>query len=108
MTDFKNLTMKDFGFKPVLTCEDFNKIDEKECADGYFRGLKGDIAETNKTRSYYHGYLNGLNDSGRRELDDNQKRMVLDVKEKSDFIQTRAELLNLFVLELSDEKVVIH
>lgn len=57
-------------FRPVTTAEDLDRLDETEMVAGYLSGLHGEPEPGNtRTRSFWHGWRNGMADSGRREPD---------------------------------------
>lgn len=103
------MKMSDFGYNAINSVEDFNNLDNKECVNGYLLGLRGVSPEYNQTRSYYHGYLNGLVDGGFKARNLEQIRLVEMLKSKTDFIEKHKALLQLFLNEINDEsKIMIH
>lgn len=69
-------------YKRIESLEDYENIDDEECVKGYMLGLKGEELPSPHlyTRSFYHGYLNGLVDSGRRQIDNNQLDLVYQLR----------------------------
>lgn len=58
-------------FKPVLTSADLMTLDSAEIVEGYMDGRDGDPEPgNNRGRSYWHGWRNGMVDSGRMEKDE--------------------------------------
>lgn len=57
-------------FHPVSTKADLDLLDTDEIVEGYRSGLRG-AAEpgSDKSRSYWHGWRNGMADSRRMEPD---------------------------------------
>ncbi|GHD12202.1 hypothetical protein ACFOEZ_08950 [Tianweitania populi] len=52
-------------FKPVETVDDFHTLDDGEILCGYLDGLRGtECPLADATRSYWHGWRNGLVDAG--------------------------------------------
>lgn len=53
-------------FIPVSTIADLDTLDEHEMVDGYLDGL-ADAPEpgNNRSRSYWHGWRNGMRDRGK-------------------------------------------
>ena len=53
-------------FKPISTVADLDLQDSKEMVDGYRDGLNGTHEPgSDKSRSYWHGWRNGMRDTGR-------------------------------------------
>ena len=53
-------------FRPVRTVEDFRTLDDGEVLDGYLSGFDGEAEPGNtRSRSYWHGWRNGMVDSAR-------------------------------------------
>lgn len=98
--------MKNFGFNPITSIEDFKNINDKEVVEGYMSGIKGINFEKNKSRSYYHGYLNGLNDGGFRKMDEDQKKLIAELKEKTTYIDDMKDVLFLFVSEMQGRNLL--
>ncbi len=69
-------------YRQIETLEDYEKIDDEQCVKGYMSGLKGEELPSPHlyTKSFYHGYLNGLVDSGRREIDNKQLELVYQLR----------------------------
>lgn len=106
MKKLELLTIESFGFKAILTLKEFEKLNNEEVVSGYLTGIKGVVAEPNKTRSYYHGYLNGLNDGGFRKHDKDQLSLIRLLREKTDYLETHKALLDNFVAEVfNNEKI---
>ena len=63
-------------FEPVETLDDFRTLDDGEMLCGYLDGLKGaQCPPSDVTRSYWHGWRNGLVDGGLIEADRAQRRL---------------------------------
>lgn len=57
-------------FAPVETVADFRCLDDGEVLEGYFDGFHGVSAPgSDRSRSYWHGWRNGLIDAGLAEPD---------------------------------------
>ena len=57
-------------FSPVQTIDDFRTLDDGEMLEGYLDGSHGEAApDSSRSRSYWHGWRNGMVDSGRRPPD---------------------------------------
>ena len=57
-------------FQPVETLDDFATLDDGEILCGYLDGLKGlESPLSAMTRSYWHGWRNGLVDAGLIDAD---------------------------------------
>ena len=58
-------------FVPVMTIRDFKTLDESDVLIGYMDGVEGiPHPGSGHSRSYWHGWRNGMVDSGRSNLDD--------------------------------------
>lgn len=66
--------------KPVRTVEDLNTLDEAEIIEGYRDGRE-DAPEPgdNRSRSYWHGWRNGMVDGKHREADEAQRALAYEV-----------------------------
>ena len=63
-------------FQPVENIADFRTLDEGEILCGYLDGLSGSTCALSKvSRSYWHGWRNGLVDGGFTEQDGPQLRL---------------------------------
>ena len=54
---------------PVETVADLDTLDEAEIIEGYHDGREGFPCGENRSRSYWHGWRNGMADSGRIKID---------------------------------------
>lgn len=55
---------------PVTTLEDLAGLDKAEVLEGYWDGREGDAEPgNNRSRSYWHGWRNGMVDGGHRQPD---------------------------------------
>ncbi len=53
-------------FSPVQTVDDFRTLDDGEVMEGYLDGFHGEPApDSSRSRSYWHGWRNGMVDSAR-------------------------------------------
>ncbi len=53
-------------FNPVQTVEDFRTLDDGDVLEGYMDGFDGETEPGNtRSRSYWHGWRNGMVDSAR-------------------------------------------
>lgn len=57
---------------PVTTLEDLAKLDHDEVVEGYSDGTENFPCGPNRSRSYWHGWRNGMVDCGHAEKDDAQ------------------------------------
>ena len=57
------------GRAPVETVADLDSLDDAEMLEGYMDGLEGFPCGENRSRSYWHGWRNGMVDSGRATAD---------------------------------------
>ena len=64
-------------FLPVRTTEDFHTLDRADVLLGYMDGFDGGPAPgSDRSRSYCHGWRNGMVDSGRCDPDDAQHALA--------------------------------
>lgn len=68
-------------YKPIVAVEDFDTINNDECVEGYLYGRSDKahgefISPHSCTRSFYHGYLNGMVETGKLELSIAQKELA--------------------------------
>jgi len=53
-------------FQPVRTVDDFRTLDDGEMLEGYLDGFDGQATpDSTRSRSYWHGWRNGMVDSAR-------------------------------------------
>ena len=51
-------------FSPVQTVDDFRTLDDGEVLEGHLDGCHGEAApDSSQSRSYWHGWRNGMVDS---------------------------------------------
>jgi len=87
-------------YKPVVTIEDFDTINNDECLEGYLYGRSDKAWEplpciNNFSRSFYHGYLNGMVDTGKLKLSDEQKELAKALR-KADRLEGLWDLMESF------------
>lgn len=71
-------------FQPVSTAADLASLDSDEIVEGYRDGLRGEPEPGgNRSRSYWHGWRNGMSDSGRRASDDAQRALARETFEEA-------------------------
>lgn len=68
-------------YAPIVSVEDLDKVNNDECVEGYLYGRSdracGELISPNScSRSFYHGYLNGMVDTGKLELSPAQKELA--------------------------------
>lgn len=67
-------------FQPVRTVADLRTLDSAEVMEGYLDGLDDAPGPgNNRSRSYWHGWRNGMTDRGRRPIDAAQRQLVHEV-----------------------------
>ena len=54
---------------PVSRLDELASLDDGEILEGYSDGFKGEPCGDNRSRSYWHGWRNGMVDSGRAKTD---------------------------------------
>jgi len=67
MSDPDDLMSFDDPRRPVLLASDLERLDSDEVIEGYNDGHEGFPCSGNRSRSYWHGWQNGMVDSGRME-----------------------------------------
>ncbi|HFQ6840912.1 hypothetical protein I5N18_16420 [Serratia marcescens] len=66
-------------FTPVSTMDELAQLNDEEIIDGYRSGCNGaPEPDSTKSKSFWHGYRNGLVDSGRRKSDEHQTALARD------------------------------
>lgn len=67
-------------FSPVSTKADLELLDDDDILAGYQAGLRGDDEPGSAhSRSYWHGWRNGMVDSKRASIDDHQTKLAREV-----------------------------
>lgn len=67
-------------FRPVSTKADLDTLDEAEIIQGYRDGLADDPEPgSNRSRSYWHGWRNGMADKGRIPMDCHMRNLAREV-----------------------------
>jgi len=67
-------------FQPVATKAELEMLNDGEMVEGYMSGLNGDAEPgSDKSRSHWHGWRNGMVDSGRVQIDSSQMKLVREV-----------------------------
>lgn len=57
-------------YEPLSSIKELDALDEEECVAGYLSGLKGSPEPGNdKSKSYWHGWRNGMIDKGHIPID---------------------------------------
>ena len=81
------------SYLPVRTSADLATIDEDECVEGYRDGLRGEPEpQGNRSRAYWHGWRNGMVDSGRRQSDKHQRALVVATRDDGTFARLFGKL----------------
>lgn len=68
--------------RPVVTADDLDALDGTEIVEGYKDGFEGFPCGENRSRSYWHGWKNGMTDKGRLPMTAEGRMLVHDVLEK--------------------------
>lgn len=64
-------------FSKVSSINDLKNLDDSEMIAGYFSGTKGEKEPgSNKSKSFWHGWRNGLVDGGYADKDDEQAELA--------------------------------
>lgn len=67
-------------FNPVSTKQDLDQLDSNDIYQGYLAGLRGDSEPSSAfSRSYWHGWRNGMVDSKRAEIDHHQRKLAREI-----------------------------
>lgn len=97
-----NISMQTFGFQPITTQKELELLNNEEMVEGYLQGIKGHAVSFGLSKSYYHGYLNGLNDGGFRKQDDNQKKLIEELKWNG-YLYQQAQVLKEFLIDIDND-----
>lgn len=65
--------------RPVTKATDLATLDDAEILDGYLDGLEGFPCGANRSRSYWHGWGNGMRDKGRLPMDAEARALAKDI-----------------------------
>lgn len=87
-------------YTPVRSVIKLDMLDDEEILKGYLAAYSDKhIEEVNVSESFWHGYRNGLVDSGKSKLDQAQKDLVRDVRKNGKIEEYHAllEMAKLFV-----------
>lgn len=70
--------------KPVADLETLDALDERDLISGYWAGFKGDghAPSVEMDTAYYHGWVNGMCDSGRMKPSGTHRKLVSDWLER--------------------------
>lgn len=80
------------AYLPVRTSFDLETLDDDEVVEGYRDGLRGEPEPNgNRSRSYWHGWRNGMVDSGRRKSDKHQRELVRATRDDGTFAKLFGE-----------------
>ena len=60
----------------VTTLDELATLDSDECVAGYNAGRKNVADFTQRSKSYWHGYLNGLVDGGHAHPSEAQRKLI--------------------------------
>lgn len=67
-------------FKKVCTKKELHMLDDDDVLAGYLAGLNGEREPgSDRSRSFWHGWRNGMVDSGRSEKDEEQAMLAEEV-----------------------------
>lgn len=66
--------------RPFRSIEDLQALDWDECSEGYSEGLAGGYCDDTRSRSWWHGWMNGLVDSGLIAKTDDMAALVKDYR----------------------------
>jgi hypothetical protein len=67
-------------FNPITTAIELSALDADEMVEGYRAGLRnGSAPGSDKSKSYWHGWRNGMVDGGHAQIDCAQTILVREV-----------------------------
>ena len=67
-------------FTPVSTVAELSLLDDQEMVEGYLSGLDGTAEPgSDKSKSFWHGWRNGMSDKGFAPLDDYQHALAAEI-----------------------------
>lgn len=67
-------------FTPLSTAAEADLLDMDDCVEGYKRGLRADPEPgSDKSKSYWHGWRNGMMDRGLIPIDDAARNLVSEI-----------------------------
>jgi hypothetical protein len=67
-------------YAPISSANELDLVDDAECLDGYLAGLKGTPEPgSDKSKSFWHGWRNGMIDKGRLPSDYAAQRLATEV-----------------------------
>lgn len=67
-------------YQPISSVHDLAHIDDEECVAGYIAGLNGDPEPgSDKSKSFWHGWRNGMMDTNRLPIDEAARNLVAEV-----------------------------
>lgn len=64
--------------KPLTRATELDGLDEVEMREGYLDGFKNEPCGDNWSRSYWHGWRNGMVDGGHAKGDEAQRALAHD------------------------------
>ncbi len=65
--------------RPLVLAAELDTLDESEIIEGYLDGLKNERCGGNRSRSYWHGWRNGMVDGKHAKIDASQGLLAKDV-----------------------------
>lgn len=72
--------MTDLARKPVTTLAELDQLDGAEVIEGYMDAKDGiTVVGDNRSKSYWHGWRNGMADSGQMPIDEAQRKLAHEV-----------------------------
>lgn len=67
-------------YQPLSSVRDLDVLDEDDCMAGYLAGLHGAPEPgSDKSKSYWHGWRNGMMDTGRLPHDEAARNLAAEV-----------------------------
>lgn len=66
-------------FEPVRTVADMKTLDFAQVSDGYLAALDGYVLKGTESRSFVHGWRNGMVDAGQVCPDEHQQALARDI-----------------------------
>jgi hypothetical protein len=67
-------------YQPLSSVAELAVLNDDECVAGYMASLAGDPEPgSDKSKSYWHGWRNGMMDKGRLPIDEAARNLVAEV-----------------------------
>jgi len=93
-------------YAPIVSVEDLDKVNNDECVEGYLYGRSEKacrelLSPHSCSKSFYHGYLNGMVDTGKLSLSPAQKELAQELR-KAGRLEGLWDLMERFAQDIVD------